>query len=50
MTDVLVQQVWDRMNESERHGVSMGLFPSWVLDYNLSHEQTVALMKMKEGE
>lgn len=44
MTATAVEQVWERANESERYGFSLGLFPSWVMDYDLAHEDTVTLM------
>jgi len=42
-----VQQVWDRMNESERYGASFGLFPAWVGD-ELTDDEIVELMGMGE--
>ena len=41
-----VDEIWERMNESERFGVRFGLFPSWVGD--LTHEEVVALMAKAE--
>lgn len=40
-----VDQIWNRMNDSERFGVQFGLFPSWIEEYNPTHEDHVALME-----
>lgn len=39
-----VDEIWERMNDSERYGVPFGLFPAWVQEYELTHEETVELM------
>jgi hypothetical protein len=38
--------IWERMNESERYGVRLGLFPAWIEEYSPTHEDHVALMGM----
>ena len=40
-----LKEIFDKMNESERFGTSFGLFPAWVLDYNLTTPEIVELMK-----
>lgn len=40
-----VDQVWERANDSERFGFKMALFPVWVQEYELTHAETVELMK-----
>ncbi len=41
-----IQEVYNRMNSSERFGVKFGLFPSWVEEYQLTHNEIVELMKL----
>ncbi len=41
-----IQETWNRMNQSEKHGVKFGLFPSWIDQYKLTKEDHVELMKM----
>lgn len=46
-----VDEVWRRMNPSERHGVAFGLFPSWVgEDFHLTHDETITLMGKRDGD
>ena len=40
-------EVWDKMNDSEQYGCQFGLFPAWVLEYKLTHEEIVKLMGFK---
>jgi len=45
-----VMAVWNRMNDSERFGMKFGMFPSWVQDYKLTHDELVKLMYMPKSE
>jgi hypothetical protein len=44
--DDKVATIWARMNESERYGARLGLFPAWIEEYSPTHEDHVALMGM----
>lgn len=44
-----VEVVWDKMNESERFGLSFGLFPSWILKYKLNKEEKLELMDRSQA-
>jgi hypothetical protein len=39
-----VDEIWSKMKKSEKFGCSMAMFPAWVLDYKLTHEETCELM------
>lgn len=41
-----VNQVYARMTDNEKHGISFALFPAWVGEYDLSTDETVALMDL----
>lgn len=45
-----VDDIWERMNDSEKFGTPMGLLPSWVLEYELTHEETVELMSKQSSK
>lgn len=47
MEQTKVEKIWNKMNKSERFGCSMGMFPAWILEYKLTHEETVELMGKK---
>ena len=40
-----VAEIWLRMNGSEKFGCQFALFPAWVMEFGLTHEETVELMK-----
>ncbi len=43
-----VNEIWNRMNESEQHGVMFGLFPKWVDDdFHPTSEEISGLMAKK---
>jgi len=47
MQSTKVNEIWNKMNKSERSGCSMAMFPSRVLAYELNQEETVELMDKK---
>ncbi len=55
MTDQIATQIWDSLNDSERHGVRFGLFPSEkmkptdALSSDDSHVVTCALLRKAEA-
>ena len=40
-----VDEVWNKMNKSERFGCQFALFPAWVQDYGLTKEEIVELIR-----
>lgn len=45
-----IQEIWDKMNKSEKSGCKFGMFPSWIMAYNLTTEEISELMnKTKEA-
>lgn len=42
---IKVKEIWGKMNESEKYGCQFSLFPAWVLEYKLTTDETVELMK-----
>lgn len=44
-----VMVVWAKMNDSERFGMKFGMFPSWIQEYKLTHDEIVRLMGLKIG-
>lgn len=40
-----LNEIWERMNDSEKFGCQFALFPVWVSEYKLTTEETVELMK-----
>ena len=42
-----ISEIWTRMNDSEKFGCQFALFPLWVKDYNLTHEETITLMRRR---
>jgi len=48
-----VEAVFKKMTSSERFGTKFGMFPCWVYDLGLNHEDIVALIdkaRMSKGE
>ena len=45
MLEKRLREIWDKMNDSEKFGCQFGLFPSWLLEYKLTTDETVELMK-----
>ena len=43
------EKIWEKMNDSEKHGCQFGLFPVWVLGYKLTIDETVELMGKGEN-
>ncbi len=48
MEKTRVQEIWDKMNNSEKFGCQLAMFPVWVMEYKLTHEEVVELMGMKK--
>ncbi len=46
-----LQEILSRMNGSERFGVALGLFPSWVQEEGCNTEDLIQIMRLhtKEG-
>ena len=43
----VAQEIWDRLDDNERHGVRFGLFPAWIdREYKMEKGVTVALMNI----
>ena len=43
-----LEEIYQKMNESERFGVAFGLFPAWVMGHDLENAEIVELMKIRE--
>lgn len=46
----ILEEVWNRMNKSERFGCKFSLFPLWTERYKLTTPETVELMRRSERE
>ena len=44
-----IEYIYNQMNESEKFGVSFGMFPQHIVDYyKLNHDDIIALMNVGE--
>jgi len=50
LKDEKINEIWEKANESERHGFAFGLFPLWVAQYNLNNEETAELIRKAQKE
>jgi len=45
-----LEELYDSLTDNERFGLSFGLFPSKLLKYNLSPDDSAELIKMSQRE
>jgi len=45
--DAIANEIWNKLNDNERHGIRFGLFPAWIdKEYKMEHGVTVALLRV----
>lgn len=49
-TNQELQAILEKMNESERFGVPLGLWPRWVQDEGCNTEDLIQMMKLNAKE
>lgn len=46
----ILDEIWNKMNRSEKFGCKFSLFPFWTEKYKLTTQEVVELMRRSESE